>query len=222
MFYRLLKFVLGAIVRGLYRPRVEGLENVPAKGPVILAANHLAVIDSFVIPLVMPRRVTFLAKAEYFTERGLKGRIKRWWFTTIGAVPVERGNGRAARDSLDTALELLREGCAFGIHPEGTRSRDGHLHRGHVGVARLALSSGAPVVPVGLIGTDELQPVGKKLPRIRPVTIRFGKPLDFSRYDGLGSNLPMLRSITDQVMYAILELSDQEYVDSYAKRPEAA
>ncbi|MCP2262488.1 1-acyl-sn-glycerol-3-phosphate acyltransferase [Streptoalloteichus tenebrarius] len=222
MFYWVLRRLLGAIVRWVYRPTIEGLENVPAEGPVILAPNHLSFADSLVIPLVVPRQVSFLAKAEYFTGRGPKGWLTRWFFTTMGMVPVERGNGRAAKDSLDTALEILAEGRAFGIYPEGTRSQDGQLHRGHVGVARLALASGAPVVPVGLIGTDQLQPVGTKVPRVRPVTIRFGKPLDFSRYEGVGNNLPMLRAVTDQIMYSILELSGQDYVDRYEKRPDAA
>jgi 1-acyl-sn-glycerol-3-phosphate acyltransferase len=222
VFYRLLKWLIVFVVRVVYRPEVRGLEHVPAQGAVILASNHLSFIDSVLIPLVVPRRVVFLAKAEYFTGRGPKGWLMRRFFTAIGAVPVQRGNGRAARQSLDTALSVLTSGGAFGIYPEGTRSRDGLLHRGHVGVARLALTSKAPVVPVGIIGTDKLQPVGTHIPRVRPVTIRFGEPLGFARYDGLGDNLPMLRAVTDEIMYAILELSGQDYVDLYAKPPAAA
>ncbi|MBP2474211.1 1-acyl-sn-glycerol-3-phosphate acyltransferase [Crossiella equi] len=222
MLYRVLKRLLGRIVRFVWRPTVLGLENLPKDGPFILAANHLSFADSLVLPLVVPRQVAFLAKAEYFTGKGLKGAVMRWVFTALGQIPVERGKGRAAGQALDTALEVLQSGGAFGIYPEGTRSRDGQLHRGHVGVARLALTSGAPVIPVGLIGTDRLQPVGKRIPRIRPVTIHFGEPLDFRRYDGMNESLPILRSVTDEIMYQIMELSGQEYVDRYEKPPAAA
>lgn len=222
MLYRLLKRLLGRLVRLIWRPTVIGLENLPKNGPFILAANHLSFADSLMLPLVVPRQVAFLAKAEYFTGKGLKGALMRWTFTALGQIPVERGKGRAAGQALDTALEVLQSGGAFGIYPEGTRSRDGQLHRGHVGVARLALTSGAPVIPVGLIGTDRLQPVGKKIPRIRPVTIHFGTPLDFRRYDGMNESLPILRSVTDEIMYQIMELSGQEYVDRYEKPPAAA
>ncbi|MCO1582484.1 MULTISPECIES: lysophospholipid acyltransferase family protein [unclassified Crossiella] len=222
MLYRLLKRLLGRLVRLVWRPTVIGLDNLPKKGAFILAANHLSFADSLMLPLVVPRQVAFLAKAEYFTGKGVKGAIMRWVFTALGQIPVERGKGRAAGQALDTALEVLQAGGAFGIYPEGTRSRDGQLHRGHVGVARLALTSGAPVIPVGLIGTDRLQPVGKKIPRIRPVTIHFGKPLEFNRYDGMNESLPILRSVTDEIMYQIMELSGQEYVDRYEKPPAAA
>ncbi|GAA2817534.1 lysophospholipid acyltransferase family protein [Crossiella cryophila] len=222
MLYRLLKRLLGRLVRLVWRPTVLGLENLPKDGPFILAANHLSFADSLMLPLVVPRQVAFLAKAEYFTGKGLKGALMRWVFTALGQIPVERGKGRAAGQALDTALEVLQAGGAFGIYPEGTRSRDGQLHRGHVGVARLALTSGAPVIPVGLIGTDRLQPLGKKIPRIRPVTIHFGTPLDFTRYDGMNESLPILRSVTDEIMYQIMELSGQEYVDRYEKPPAAA
>ncbi|MGO1049496.1 lysophospholipid acyltransferase family protein [Crossiella sp. CA198] len=222
MLYRLLKRLLGRLVRLVWRPTVLGLENLPKDGPFILAANHLSFADSLMLPLVVPRQVAFLAKAEYFTGKGLKGAVMRWVFTALGQIPVERGKGRAAGQALDTALEVLQAGGAFGIYPEGTRSRDGQLHRGHVGVARLALTSGAPVIPVGLIGTDRLQPLGKKIPRIRPVTIHFGTPLDFTRYDGMNESLPILRSVTDEIMYQIMELSGQEYVDRYEKPPAAA
>ncbi|MCK2241183.1 MULTISPECIES: lysophospholipid acyltransferase family protein [unclassified Crossiella] len=222
MLYRLLKRLLGRLVRLVWRPTVLGLENLPKDGPFILAANHLSFADSLMLPLVVPRQVAFLAKAEYFTGKGLKGAVLRWVFTALGQIPVERGKGRAAGQALDTALEVLQAGGAFGIYPEGTRSRDGQLHRGHVGVARLALTSGAPVIPVGLIGTDRLQPLGKKIPRIRPVTIHFGTPLDFTRYDGMNESLPILRSVTDEIMYQIMELSGQEYVDRYEKPPAAA
>ncbi|GAA2800400.1 lysophospholipid acyltransferase family protein [Saccharopolyspora taberi] len=221
MLYAVTKRFVGSLARAVYRPTVIDADKVPATGPVILAPNHLAVADSFIVPLVLPRPVAFLAKAEYFQGTGLRGGISRWLFSSLGAIPVERGRGRAAREALDAAEKVLAGGGAFGIHPEGTRSPDGRLYRGRTGVARLALSSGAPVVPVALEGTDRLQPIGTRIPRIRPVTVRFGDPLDFSRYDGMENSLPVLRSITDEIMYAIAELSGQEYVDKY-QQPGAA
>ncbi|CCH28943.1 lysophospholipid acyltransferase family protein [Actinosynnema sp. NPDC047251] len=215
MLYTVMKRVVAPTARLLWRPKVEGLENIPATGPVILAPNHLSFIDSIVIPMVVPRRVSFLAKAEYFEGTGVKGALSRYFFGSLGHVPVRRGIGRAARASLDTAAGILASGGAFAIYPEGTRSLDGNLHRGRTGVARMALESGAPVIPVGLIGTDKVQPVDAKLPRIRPVTIRFGTPLDFSRYAGMHESLPVLRSVTDEIVYRILDLSGQDYVDRY-------
>jgi 1-acyl-sn-glycerol-3-phosphate acyltransferase len=220
--YPVMKHVVAPAARLVYRPVVDGLENIPTDGPVILAANHLSFIDSVVIPMVVPRRVSFLAKAEYFTGTGVKGSLSRWFFSSLGHVPVHRGKGRDARAALDTAAEILARGDAFAIYPEGTRSLDGMLHRGRTGVARMALESGAPVVPVGIIGTDKVQPVGSKIPKIVPVTIRFGEPLDFSRYDGMQESLPVLRSVTDEIIYRILDLSGQEYVDAYQKTPVAA
>jgi len=206
----------------VYRPTVEGLENIPGTGPVILAANHLSFVDSMIIPIVVPRRVYFLAKAEYFEGTGVRGALSRWFFTGMGNIPVRRGQGRSARDSLDTVIKVLADGEAFGIYPEGTRSLDGMLHRGRTGVARIALESGAPVVPIGLVGTDKVMPVGQKFPKIVPVTVRFGKPLDFSRYAGMQDSLPVLRSVTDQIVYNILELSGQDYVDNYQAGATAA
>jgi 1-acyl-sn-glycerol-3-phosphate acyltransferase len=200
----------------------RGLENIPGTGPVILAANHLSFVDSMIIPIVVPRRVYFLAKAEYFEGTGFRGALSRWFFTGMGNIPVRRGQGRSARDSLDTVIKVLADGEAFGIYPEGTRSLDGMLHRGRTGVARIALESGAPVVPIGLVGTDRVMAVGRKLPRIVPVTVRFGKPLDFSRYAGMQDSLPVLRSVTDQIVYNILELSGQDYVDNYQAGATAA
>ncbi|GGN19108.1 1-acyl-sn-glycerol-3-phosphate acyltransferase [Lentzea pudingi] len=218
--YPVMKHVVARTARLVYRPVVDGLENIPTDGPVILAANHLSFIDSVVIPMVVPRRVSFLAKAEYFTGTGLKGSLSRWFFSSLGHVPVHRGKGRDARAALDTAAEILARGDAFAIYPEGTRSLDGMLHRGRTGVARMALESGAPVIPVGIIGTDKVQPVGSRFPKIVPVTVRFGEPLDFSRYDGMQESLPVLRSVTDEIIYRILDLSGQEYVDAYQKTPE--
>lgn len=217
MFYATTKRLVGSLAMAVYRPEVTGVEHVPTEGPVILAANHLAIADSFVVPMIVPRQVSFLAKAEYFQGSGVRGGLQRWMFGSLGAIPVERGRGRAAMEALDQAERVLRGGGAFGIHPEGSRSTDGRLHRGRTGVARLALSTQAPVVPVALAGTDDLLPPGARIPRRRAVSVRFGEPLLFRRYAGMEKSLPVLRSVTDEIMYAISELSDQEYADSYQK-----
>ncbi|ASO19212.1 1-acyl-sn-glycerol-3-phosphate acyltransferase [Actinoalloteichus hoggarensis] len=222
MLYGLTKKVLAPLLRCVFRPRVEGLENIPATGRVILASNHLSVIDSLIIPLVVPRRVSILAKAEYFEATSVGGRLRKWFLGSLGHIPVRRGDGRAARNALDQAEQVLRDGGAFAIYPEGTRSSDGRMYRGRTGVGRLALSTGAPVVPVALSGTDQMQPIGRRLPRIRPVTVRFGPALDFSRYDGMATSVPIQRSVTDEVVYRIIELSGQEYVDSYHRQADAA
>jgi 1-acyl-sn-glycerol-3-phosphate acyltransferase len=193
--------------------RVEGREHLPAHGPVIVASNHLSFIDSVVIRLAAPRRVVFLAKDEYFTGRGPRGRVVRWFFTAIGSVPVSRGQHRAAVGALDTARQVLAAGGVFGIYPEGTRSLDGRLYRGRTGVAWLALTTGATVVPVALTGTDRLQPVGARLPRPHRVTVRFGAPL---RFTGDPAQARTRRAVTDEVMLAIGELSGQERADRYA------
>lgn len=193
--------------------RTEGREHVPALGPVILASNHLSFIDSVVIRLAAPRRVTFLTKAEYFTGRGPKGLLTRWFFTAVGSVPVARGQHRAATAALDTALEVLGGGNVFGIYPEGTRSLDGRLYRGRTGVAWLALTSGAPVIPVALHGTERLQPVGNRIPRLHRVTVRFGRPLRFSGDPALARTR---RAVTNDVMAAIAALSGQERADRFA------
>jgi 1-acyl-sn-glycerol-3-phosphate acyltransferase len=210
--YRLLRLVLSLLAYALLRPRVTGLHNVPRRGPVILASNHLSFIDSIIIPLVVPRHVTFIAKAEYYTGRGLKGRLSRWFFTTMGQVPVQRDDPRAGQRSLDAALEVLKQGGAFGIYPEGTRSRDGKLHQGRTGVAWLALAGSAPVVPVAVRGTDKVQPVGKRLPRpYRGVQVHFGAPIDPSRQITAGARPAQVRrQITDQVMASIHKLSGQD------------
>jgi len=215
----LIRWVLAPLVRMIWRPTVTGAEGVPGTGPVIFAANHRAAVDTALIPLVTPRPVAYLAKAEYFTSRSLKGRLVARFLTALGYVPVERGNAKAGLAALDAGRTVLRADGAFGIYPEGTRSLDGRLHRGHTGVASLALSTGALVVPVGLLGTERVQPVGKKLPRIAPVEVRFGTPLDFSRYEGLEGSAAIRRAVTDEVMDAIAELSGQVYVDRYHHRP---
>lgn len=214
MLYQLTRSVLGSVARLIYRPVIEGRENIPRAGPLLLASNHLSFIDSLVIPLAAPRRVVFLAKSEYFTGRGVRGLWMRWLFTAVGAIPVRRGTFGAAQESLDSALEVLREGLVFAVYPEGTRSRDGRLYRGRTGVAWLALTAGCPVVPVALRGTQDIQPVGSRVPRIRKVTVRFGKPLDFSHLQDAKPG-PARREATDTIMAAIHDLSGQERVAHY-------
>lgn len=217
MFYWLLKLViLGPILRVFFRPKVEGLRNVPRSGPVILACNHLSFSDSIFTPLIMKRKVTFVAKAEYFTGKGIKGWFSRMFFTGAGTIPVDRSGGEAAQAALDTLLRVLREGNIAGIYPEGTRSPDGRLYRGKTGVARLALESGAPVVPVALLNTDEIQPTGTLIPAVKRVRIRIGEPLDFSRYAEQRGDRFVERAITDEIMYELMALSGREYVDVYA------
>ena len=217
MWYWLLKYILlGPLLAILGRPKVEGLEYVPQSGPVILASNHLAVMDSFYLPLVVRRRITFLAKSEYFTGTGLKGWFSRWFFTTVGQVPIDRSNADTAQAALDTAERVLREGKLLGMYPEGTRSPDGRLYKGKTGLARLALETGVPVIPVAMIGTNVVNPPGTTMLRFGRVTVRFGKPMDFSRFDGLAGNRFIERAVIDEVIYELMGLSGQEYVDIYA------
>ncbi|WP_181797277.1 1-acyl-sn-glycerol-3-phosphate acyltransferase [Streptomyces sp. WELS2] len=217
MFYYLLKYVLlGPLLRLVFRPRIEGLERVPASGPAIIAGNHLSFSDHFLMPAVLKRRITFLAKAEYFTGPGLKGRLTASFFRGAGQIPVDRSGKEAGQAAIREGLGVLRRGELLGIYPEGTRSHDGRLYKGKVGVAVLALTAGVPVVPCAMIGTFEAQPPGRVVPRIRPVTIRFGEPLDFSRYAGMEREKAVLRAVTDEIVHAILTLSGQEYVDEYA------
>ncbi|MGC5051861.1 lysophospholipid acyltransferase family protein [Micromonospora sp. DT48] len=222
MLYWLLKYVLlGPLLRLIFRPQVEGLHHVPATGPVILASNHLSFSDSIFTPLIVPRKVTFVAKAEYFTGKGIKGWLTKMFFTGTGTIPVDRSGGQAARAALDTQLTVLRAGGIAGIYPEGTRSPDGRLYRGKTGVARLALESGAPVVPVVMLNLDEIQPPGQLIPKLARVRIRFGPPLDFSRYAGLAGDRFVERAVTDEIMYELMELSGREYVDVYAQKLKA-
>jgi 1-acyl-sn-glycerol-3-phosphate acyltransferase len=210
--------ILGPWLRLIFRPQVEGRAYVPDEGPAIIAGNHLSFADSIFMPLIVTRKVTFVAKAEYFTGRGLKGWLIRAFFVGVGTIPVDRDGGPAARTALDTQLRVLRAGNLAGIYPEGTRSPDGRLYRGKTGVARLALASGAPVVPVVMLNADEIQPPGRLIPRLRRVRIRFGAPLDFSRYAGLSGDRFVERAVTDEIMYALMELSGREYVDVYAQQ----
>ncbi|SMF49915.1 1-acyl-sn-glycerol-3-phosphate acyltransferase [Streptomyces sp. Amel2xC10] len=217
MFYYLLKYVvLGPLLKLTFRPRISGLEHIPESGAAIVAGNHLSFADHFLMPAVLKRRITFLAKAEYFTGPGLKGRLTAAFFRSAGQIPVDRSGKEAGQAAIREGLGVLSKGELLGIYPEGTRSHDGRLYKGKVGVAVMALRAGVPVVPCAMIGTFEAQPPGKVLPTPHPVTIRFGEPLDFSRYAGMEGEKAILRAITDEIMYAILSLSEQEYVDRYA------
>jgi 1-acyl-sn-glycerol-3-phosphate acyltransferase len=222
VFYWVVKAILGPILRVVFRPWAEGLENVPRTGPAIIASNHLSFSDHFFGPLPLPRRVTFLAKAEYFTGTGLKGLVSKAFFHGVGQIPVDRSGGRASERALKTGLRVLGDGKLLGIYPEGTRTPDGRLYRGKTGVARLALESRAPVIPCAMVGTFELQPPGRIWPRlrIRP-GVRFGRPLDFSRYHGMETDRLVLRAVTDEIVYALMKLSGQEYVDIYAQQAKA-
>jgi 1-acyl-sn-glycerol-3-phosphate acyltransferase len=223
VFYSFVKVILTPVLRTLWRPWAEGLENIPADGPAIIASNHLAFCDSVFMPLLVPRKVTFLAKSEYFTERGLKGRFKRLFMTGIGQVPIDRSGGSASQAALATGLRLLRSGELLGIYPEGTRSPDGRLYRGRTGVAWMALEAGVPVIPCAMIGTERVNPPGSVLWKLRPRPgIRFGAPIDFSRYAGMQGDRFVLRSMTDEIMYELMLLSGQEYVDQYATKAKAA
>jgi 1-acyl-sn-glycerol-3-phosphate acyltransferase len=198
------------------RPQIRGGEHLPAHGGAILASNHLAVADSFFLPLMVHRRVTFLAKGEYFTSPGVRGWLKRQFFSAAGQVPIDRSSASAAQAALATGVRLLAEGHLLGIYPEGTRSPDGRLYKGKTGVARLALEAGVPVIPVAMVGTDRVNPIGSKMWRPYQVEIRFGAPLDFARYAGLAGDRFVERSMVDEIMYSLMELSGQEYVDIYA------
>jgi 1-acyl-sn-glycerol-3-phosphate acyltransferase len=217
LFYWFLKkVVLGPILKAVFRPWVKGLEHVPEQGGAIFASNHLSFSDSIFLPLMVPRRITFLAKADYFNGRGVKGRLTAGFFKGVGQLPIDRSGGRAGEAALHTGLRVLRRGECLGIYPEGTRSPDGRLYRGKTGVARMALEGKVPVLPVAMIGTDQVQPIGRKIPSIRRVGMVIGEPLDFSRYEGMEGDRFILRSITDEIMYELMKLSGQEYADVYA------
>ncbi len=219
MFYWFLKWVaIGPLLRIVFRPVVEGGEHVPEVGAAILASNHLSYADWLFMPLTLTRRVTFVAKTEYFTTPGIKGWFQKKFFSGAGQVPIDRGGASAAEGALSSARRILEDGDLFGIYPEGTRSHDGRLYRGRTGVARLALETGVPVIPVAVLGTDVVAPPGRKFGAIVRPSVRFGKPLDFSRYEGMENDRYILRSITDEIMYEIMRLSGQEYVDMYAGR----
>jgi 1-acyl-sn-glycerol-3-phosphate acyltransferase len=219
VFYWFLKWIaLGPLLRLVFRPTVEGIENVPDEGPAILASNHLSYADWLFMPLTLSRKVTFVAKAEYFTTPGIKGWLQKTFFSGAGQVPIDRSGADAAAGALMSAKKVLGQGELFGIYPEGTRSHDGKLYRGKTGVARLAIETGVPVIPVAVVGTDIVAPPGKKFGHWTRPKVRFGRPLDFSRYEGLENDRFILRSATDEIMYEIMRLSGQEYVDLYAAR----
>jgi 1-acyl-sn-glycerol-3-phosphate acyltransferase len=222
VFYWVCKHILlGPWLRLLFRPSVEGLENVPETGAAILASNHLSFSDSIFLPLVVKRKITYLAKSEYFTSPGIKGFFSKLFFAGVGQVPIDRSSGSAAKAALDTGKRILADGDLLGIYPEGTRSPDGRLYRGKTGVARMALEAKVPVIPVAMLNTGEINPIGTRLWRVKQVRIRIGKPLDFSRYEGLSGDRFVERSMTDEIMYELMELSGQTYVDVYAAKVKA-
>jgi 1-acyl-sn-glycerol-3-phosphate acyltransferase len=223
VFYWVVKAILAPFLHLVFRPWVEGAENVPREGPVILAGNHLSFADHFFGALPLPRKVISLGKAEYFTGSGLKGLLSRMFFSGVGTVPIDRSGGKASEAALRTGLRILREGKVLGIYPEGTRSPDGRLYKGKTGVARLALESRVPVIPWAMVNTFEMMPPGRIFPKlgIRP-GVKYGKPLDFSRYYGMEEDRLVLRAVTDEIVYSLMELSGQEYVDKYAASAKVA
>ncbi|MCJ1674203.1 MULTISPECIES: 1-acyl-sn-glycerol-3-phosphate acyltransferase [unclassified Rathayibacter] len=217
MFYWFMKHIVaGPLLKTIFRPWVVGADRVPATGGVILASNHLSFIDSVFLPLVIERNMVFLAKSDYFTGKGLKGWATKLFFTATGMLPIDRSGGKASEASLNTGLRVLAGGEALGIYPEGTRSPDGRMYRGRTGVARMVLEARVPVVPVAMIDTARIMPIGKRLPKLGRIGIVFGEPLDFSRFEGMEGDRFILRSITDEIMYELLALSGQEYLDVYA------
>jgi 1-acyl-sn-glycerol-3-phosphate acyltransferase len=213
--YGILRAFLTPFLMILFRPKVKGLRHVPASGPLIIASNHLSFSDSIFMPLVVPRKVTFLAKSEYFTSPGPKGLLKKLTFIALGQVPVDRSGGRRSEAALITGLKVLAEGKCLGIYPEGTRSPDGRLYKGRTGIARLAIESGAPIIPVAMFNTEKIQPTGTVVPKVMRVKMIFGEPMYF---EGDSTDLQYLRVVTDQIMSRIQEMSGQEYVDTYATK----
>lgn len=217
MFYWLMKnLVVGPIVKTAFRPWVTGEENIPRSGGAILASNHLSFIDSVFLPLVMDRRITFLAKSDYYTARGPKGWFIKTFLKAAGMIPIDRSGGKASEASLNTGLQVLARDEILGIYPEGTRSPDGKLYRGRTGVARMVLEGNVPVIPVAMVDTEKVMPIGKAIPRVRRLGVVIGEPLDFSRFNGMEGDRFILRSITDEIIYELSRLSGQEYVDVYA------
>ncbi|WP_127475483.1 lysophospholipid acyltransferase family protein [Microbacterium sulfonylureivorans] len=217
MFYWLMKYVVvGPIVKAIFRPWIVGRRNIPVEGGAILASNHLSFVDSVILPLMIDRRVAFLAKSDYFTGKGLRGWATRMFFKGTGQLPIDRSGGKASEASLNTGLQVLGGGELLGIYPEGTRSPDGKLYRGRTGIARMALEAHVPVVPVVMVDTDTMMPIGQRLPNVVRVGVVIGEPLDFSRFAGMEGDRYILRSITDEIMVALQRLGEQEYEDVYA------
>ncbi|MEV5965607.1 lysophospholipid acyltransferase family protein [Kribbella sp. NPDC051952] len=221
IYWVLKNVVVGPPVRRIFRPIVIGTDNIPETGPAIIASNHLSYSDWIFMPLVLRRRVTFVAKSDYFTGAGIKGRFQRGFFKGTGQVPIDRSGGSASEGAMRAGMKVLERGELFGIYPEGTRSHDGRLYKGRTGVARLALEAKVPVIPCGVIGTDVVAPPGKVVASFASPTVKFGEPLDFSRYEGMESDRLILRAVTDEIMYKIMELSGQEYIDMYATKAKA-
>lgn len=215
-YFFLKNFVLGPILTLIFRPWVRGAKNIPKSGGVILASNHLSFIDSIFLPLKVRRPITFLAKSEYFTGKGIKGSLTRWFFKATGQIPIDRSGGKGSENSLNTGLGVLERGLVLGIYPEGTRSPDAKLYRGRTGIARMVLEARVPVLPVAMIDTDKVMPIGAKRPKIHKIGVSIGEPLDFSRFAGMEGERAVLRAVTDKIVYEIYKLSNQKYEDVYA------
>lgn len=217
MTYLILKnLVLGPILHVLFRPWMRGAEHIPKRGAAVIASNHLSFVDSIFLPLKVRRPITFLAKSDYFTGKGLKGMLIRWFFKATGQLSIDRSGGKSSEDALNTGLGVLERELLLGIYPEGTRSPDAKLYRGRTGIARMVLEAQVPVIPVAMIDTEKVMPLGSKYPKIRRVGMRVGEPMDFSRFAGMESERAVLRAVTDQIVYQIKMLSNQPYVDVYA------
>ena len=217
MFYWLMKhWVIGPLLTTVFRPWVKGLENVPRTGPLIVVCNHLSFVDSVFLPLMIDRQMAFLAKSDYFTEKGIRGWFIRFFMTSAGQLPIDRSGGKASEASLNAGLQVLAEGGVLAIYPEGTRSPDGRMYRGRTGVARMILEAHVPVIPAAVIGTEKVMPLGSNIPKVHRVGVVIGEPLDFSRFEGMETDRFVLRSITDEIIYEMNALSEQEYVDVYA------
>ena len=217
MFYWLMKhWVIGPLLTTVFRPWVKGLENVPRTGPLIVVCNHLSFVDSVFLPLMIDRQMAFLAKSDYFTGKGIRGWFIRFFMTSAGQLPIDRSGGKASEASLNAGLQVLAEGGVLAIYPEGTRSPDGRMYRGRTGVARMILEAHVPVIPAVVIGTEKVMPLGSNIPKVHRVGVVIGEPLDFSRFEGMETDRFVLRSITDEIIYEMNALSEQEYVDVYA------
>ena len=208
--------VIGPLLKAIFRPWIVGRRNIPVEGGAILASNHLSFADSVFLPLMIDRQMSFLAKSDYFTGRGIRGWATRVFLKATGQIPIDRSGGKASEASLNTGLSVLANDDLLGIYPEGTRSPDGRLYRGRTGIARMALEARVPVIPVVMVDTDTIMPIGKRMPRIGRVGVVIGEPLDFSRFAGLEGDRYVLRSVTDEIMVALQRLGEQYYEDVYA------